>query len=413
MSATMPPLKVAHVARRFTFDEWGGTETVVWNTVLRQRALGVDAQILATAALSVPGEELRDGIRIRRFAYRYPYWPMDRKTRLVLDKKGGNPFSPGLFRALEEGGFDLIHIHSGGRIAVMCVLLAHRLGIPCVMSLHGGCAAVPPEELRKMMAPTRGRFHYGGIIDRLRGYRRDAVAECDAVICISREEEALLAHRFPGRRIVYLPNGVDCEAFREKPPISPRREWGIPESRRILLCISRIDYQKNQEILLDVTAREPETHLVLIGPVTSEWYAGKLRERAERLGVTERVTLIPGLPPGDPRLKAILHEAELFVLPSLHEPFGIVALEAWAAGVPVVAARTGGLKDFIEDGRTGLLVDPHDVDELAARCGELLRDPARRERLAAAAREEVRKYSWEAITERLLELYRELRGEGR
>ena len=73
--------------------------------------------------------------------------------------------------------------------------------------------------------------------------------------------------------------------------------------------------------------------------------------------VTERVTLIPGLPPGDPRLKAILHEAELFVLPSLHEPFGIVALEAWAAGLPVVAARTGGLKDFIEEGRTGLLFD--------------------------------------------------------
>ena len=158
--------KVAHVLRRFTFSEWGGTETVVWNTALRQRARGAEPEILTTAALAAPGEERRDGIRIRRFPYWYAYFPMTARLRLELDKKGGNPFSPELFRALRRGDFDLIHIHCGGRLAVMCALLAHRLGIPCVTSLHGGFAAVPPEEVRKMMAPTRGRFHYGGIIDR-------------------------------------------------------------------------------------------------------------------------------------------------------------------------------------------------------------------------------------------------------
>ena len=187
------PLKIAHVVRRFAFDEWGGTETVVCHTVRNQRKLGLSPEILTTAALARPGEDVRDDIRIRRFPYFYPYIPMPAASAGLLDKKGGNPFSPALFRALREDGFDLIHIHCGGRMAVMSALLAHRLKIPCVISLHGGHAAVPPEEIRQMMAPVRGKFHYGGILDRLLRLRRDAVAEADAVICISREEENLLA----------------------------------------------------------------------------------------------------------------------------------------------------------------------------------------------------------------------------
>ena len=409
MDETRQDIRVAHVVRRFVFEEWGGTETVVWNTVLRQRARGVEPEILATSALSVPGEETREGVRIRRFAYKYPYFPMPDKTRLVLDKKGGNPFCGELITCLKSISYDLIHIHCAGRLAVQCVLLARRLGIPSVISLHGGHAAVPPEELRQMMAPVRGKFHYGGVIDRLCGLRRDALAEASAVICISREEETRLKERYPGRRIVYLPNGVDVASFEKKPPCSPRAEWGIPPERRLMLCISRIDYQKNQLALLEPLARLPETHLLLVGPVTSPWYYDRLLARAKELGCADRLTVIPGLPPGDPRLKAILHEADLFALPSLHEPFGIVALEAWAAGLPVIAARTGGLKDFIVHGRNGLLFDPTDTESLVQAVERLLGDAALHDSLAAAAREDVRAYSWESLADRLLALYRELK----
>ncbi|MBQ7208819.1 MAG: glycosyltransferase family 4 protein [Lentisphaeria bacterium] len=402
------PLRIAHVVRRFTFDEWGGTETVVWNTALNQLKLGMTPEILATSALSRPGEEIREEIRIRRFPCFYPYFPMPRETARLLDKKGGNPFVPALFRTLRRERFDLIHIHCGGRMAVMSALLAHRLRVPCVISLHGGHAAVPPEELRQMMAPTRHKFHYGGIFDRLLGYRRDAVAEADAVICISREEERRLAASYPGRRIVYLPNGVNVEDFRRKPDCSPREEWHIPSDRRLVLCVSRIDYQKNQQILLELPRHDPGCHLLLIGPVTAPWYHRQLLERAKEQGIADRVTVIPGLEPGDPRLKAVLHEADVFVLPSLHEPFGIVALESWAAGLPVVAARTGGLKDFIVPERNGLLFDPEDPAALVACCDRLFRDPELGRRLAENALSDVRAFSWEALTGRLLALYGEL-----
>ena len=407
MSAT-PPLKIAHVLRRFVFSEWGGTETVVWNTALMQKARGSEPEILCTSALSAPGEEVRDGVRIRRFRYWYPYFPLDAETCLELDKKGGNPFVPSLFRALREGRFDVVHIHCGGRMAVQCALTARRLGIPCVASLHGGFAAVPPEELRKMMAVTRGRFNYGGIIDRLRGYRRSVVEEADAVVCISHEEEARLKGQFPSRRIVYLPNGVDSGAFAEKPPCSPRREWGIPADRRLVLCISRIDYQKNQKLLLELPAHDSCCHLLLVGPVTAPWYHDELMKRAAELGVSDRLTVVPGLSPDDARLKAILHEAELFALPSLHEPFGIVALEAWAAGLPVMAAAVGGLKDFMVSGRNGMLFDPSDASSLLDAYDRLSGDDGLRRRLAENARKDVEAYSWPALTGRLQSLYGEL-----
>lgn len=411
MSEAGSPLKIAHVVRRFAFDEWGGTETVVWNTVLNQKKLGLTPIIFATSALALPGEELRDQIRIRRFPYRYPYFPMNRETARLLDKKGGNPFTPSLFRSIRKEKCDLIHIHCGGRMAVMSALLARKMNIPCVISLHGGHSAVPPEELRQMMEPVRHKFHYGGIIDRIMKLRRDPAKEADAVICISREEQKLLTERYPGHRIVYLPNGVDCEKFRVKPDRSPRREWGIPSGRRLVLCISRIDYQKNQLILLELLRCDPNCHVLLIGPVTAPWYHTKIMERAAELRVSDRLTVIPGLSPEDPNLKAILHEADFFILPSVHEPFGIVALEAWSAGLPVIAARTGGLRDFISDGRNGLLFDPAEPESLNDCYERLSGDPELAKTLAGNALADVRSYSWESLTAQLLELYGELRDE--
>ena len=251
-------------------------------------------------------------------------------------------------------------------------------------------------------------FHYGGIIDRLAGYRRNSVAESDAVICISRTEEKLLKEQYPGHRIVYLPNGVNCDDFAQKPSSAPQAEWRIPANRRLILCLSRIDYQKNQKILLELLCKDPDSHLLLLGPVTSPWYCEEVKKRAKELGVADRLTIIPGLPPGDPRLKAIMHEADVFVLPSLHEPFGIVALEAWATGIPVLASRVGGLADFITQDRNGLFFDPEDPASLVRAYERLIRDPALRANLVAAAREDVRAYGWPALTDRLLTLYGEL-----
>ena len=401
-------LKVAHVVRRFAFHEWGGTENVVWNTVLYQRRRGINAEILATAALSKPGEEIHQGIQIRRFRHWYPYFPMTKQIREILDKKGGSPYVPALFRMLRKEPYDLIHIHCGGRMAQISASLARRRDIPCVITLHGGSADVPKSEIRRMMKPVKGKFHYGGVIDRMLKKRCDPLAAADAVICLNRNEEAILKAKYPGRRIIHLPNGVDDSGFRVKPGYSVRREWRIPAGCSLIVCTARIDHQKNQLILLRLLADEPQSHLILIGPVTSAHYYREITAEAERLKVSGRLTVIPGLPPGDPRLKAVLHEADIFILPSVHEPFGIAVLEAMAAGIPVIASNAGGLRDLIVNERNGLLFASGDYDGLRNAYRQLNGDLLLREKLIRQATLDVRKYSWDSLMERLMLLYREL-----
>ena len=98
-------MKIAHIVRRFTFNEWGGTESVVWNIALQQQAQGLQPEIICTAALDKVGEEVINGITIKRFPYFYPYFPMPEKDKLALDKKGGNPLTPELLRYLRNKNF--------------------------------------------------------------------------------------------------------------------------------------------------------------------------------------------------------------------------------------------------------------------------------------------------------------------
>lgn len=406
-------LKVAHIVRRFVFEEWGGTETVVWNTALHQLQQGLQPEILATAALGQPGTETRDGIVIRRFPYHYPYLPLPPHDRLALDKKGGNPYAPQLWRHLAENHYDICHCHCAGRLATFSAAIAHHHRIPCLISIHGGAADVPKQELELMLKPVRHKFHYGGLIDRILRLSGDPIARMDAVICISHTEQQRLQQRFPNKTIRYLPNGISAKRFRQPDSISLRQTLHIPADRRLIVCISRIDYQKNQRALVRLLQQTADTHLLLIGPITAPWYADAIRADVDDAHLQQRFTLVPGLPHDDPLLPAALHDADTFILPSLHEPFGIVALEAWAAGTPVIAANVGGLRDIIRDGHNGLLFDPTQPDSLLNAWNRLHRndDHGRqlRQRLVAQATQDVAAYEWPALVRQLTQLYHDLR----
>ncbi len=405
-------MKTAQVIRRFSFDEWGGTENVVYNSsnMLLQNNIG--AEILATAALSKVAAERCGDLTVRRFPYFYPYFPMTAARRAVLDKKGGNPISFGLADAVARGNFDLIHLHTGGRIGQMLAKVAAKQKIPYVMSFHGGCLDIPKAEIDEMLRPIRHTLRYGGILDRLFGWRHDLIAGSAGVICVGENEYHLLTKRYPGKRVLFLPNGVDVKKFDTKSASSLRNELNIPVDRRIMLCVSRIDYQKNQLLavraLAELLKQQKSYHLVLIGPVTSVDYKGRIDAEVARLGLADRVSIICGLDPADPRLIGAYQQADVFVLPSRHEPFGIVVLEAWSAKLPVVASDVGGLGRLVRDGETGLKFADDDLGGLV-KAVIALEDPVPAERLRAAAYlETTQKYSWEHIGCRLAEFYREI-----
>ena len=387
------PLKIAHVVRRYSPAEWGGTETVVMHTVEEQRALGHDPRVFCTAALQPPDARSTEDVAF--FPYFYPYFPMPAADRLKLDKKGGSPYAPKLFKAVAAFRPDVIHIHAGGRLACAAVKLAKRLGVPSVISLHGGAAAVPASELEEMLKPLKGKFPYGAILDRLFGLRFDPLAKVDVIICISHEEERRLKEKYPGRNVQYLPNGVDGGKVRAA---------ARPGSN--ILCVSRIDYQKNQLALVELLAARPGCRLTLVGPITARWYADKIAARAKELGVGDRLTLVPGLPPGSAELEAAFASANVFVLPSVHEPFGIVALEAMARGIPLIASNVGGLPDFVKDGENGLLFDPSDPANLVRAFDRLVALPPERiEAMVSAARATADQFTWRSVIDRLMRLY--------
>ena len=204
-------MRIAHVLRRLSFADWGGTEQVVWNIAKAQIAAGHEIRIFATSALSKPGTEIVDGIEIVRFKPLYPWWPMSGRLKAVLDLKGGNPFVPGLGRALREWKPDVIHCHAMARIAELCLRVAAKIGAKSVISLHGGGANVPEVEAKSLKAPTRGLFPWGKLLDYAMGWTRRIPEDFGGIVCVGEDEYRKYSLVHP--HAMFLPNGVDYARF--------------------------------------------------------------------------------------------------------------------------------------------------------------------------------------------------------
>ena len=411
-------MQIANLLRRMSFQEWGGTETVVFNTARELLRDGHGARIFCTSALDRTGDEEVSGIRISRFGYSYPYFPLSKMRRRMLDKKGGNPFSPTLIRALETEKADVIHCHTMGHLAVQACRTARRARIPFVMSLHGGALNVPEGEIREMCRPLEHSLNYGRLLDLVRFENFDPMSRADGIVCVGSDEYRRVAAKFPEKNVIYLPNGVDPERFRTAPDPGFRRRYGIGREKFVVLCVSRIDYQKNQMQLLKMMkwlrGEMPDLHLLLVGPITATDYFARMKAYIAENALEECVTIIPGFQPSSPELVAAYRCADLFVLPSRHEPFGIVVLEAWSAGLPVVAARVGGLEHLVRDGENGLAFDSADLNELIEKCRSARADRELRGRICEGAERDLEEnYRWPRIVARLEAFYEELCNEKR
>ena len=252
-----------------------------------------------------------------------------------------------------------------------------------------------------MLKPLENKFSYGGIIDRILSLRTAPEKRADVLLALSREEVEKLQKVYPGKRVELFPNGI---LHRELPDDADfRKKYHICEDKKIILCISRIDYQKNQKILLEIIKKYADTHLLLIGPVTAQWYLEELENEAVKQDIKERMTVIPGLPPDSTDLLAAMKAAHCFILPSRHEPFGIAALEALDADVPLIAAKVGGLRDFLADEENALLFEDNDTVSLLDAYNKL---DSFRQKIISGGRETARQYNWKSIAEKLTDIYR-------
>ena len=403
-------MKIANIIRRFVFDEWGGTESAVWNLTKKFAEQGSSAEILATKALCDCKFECKEGVDISRFDYFYPNLFLDSKRIYTLDKKGGNPFSLGLYKHICKGGFDVVHSHNLGRIAKMAHRASHKIGVPCVLSFHGGFLDVPKSETDLMLSPLKNRIGYGKLIEKFFGMPSDVVAEADGIICVGKNEFEKMRLQYPRKKVAHIPNGVDFEKFSKETRSDFRKQYGISKDRKLILCVSRIDMQKNQIALLhllqSLISKGENVHLALVGFITNDDYFNEIKSLASEMGLSERLTLCGGLPPDSDILLSAYKSADVFALASIHEPFGIVALEAWAAGVPVIASNVGGLGHLVENGKTGFLFEPNDISQMVDAYFSSQKNRAEITQNASIICRE--KYSWQAVAKQTLDFYKEL-----
>jgi D-inositol-3-phosphate glycosyltransferase len=368
--------------------------------------LGVEVEIFtrATASDLPPSVSLVPGVLVRHVTA----GPFE---GLVKDDLPAQlcAFTAGVLRAeaqREPGWYDVIHSHYwlSGQVGW---LARERWGVPLVHSAHT-LAKVKNARLAAGDRPEPWSRVIG---------EEQVVAEADRLVASTRAEAAQLVelyHADPGQ-VEVIPPGVDLERFRPDSASTARTRLGIPPDALVLLFVGRIQPLKAPDILLRAAARlaveQPGLRerlvVCVVGAPSGTGLAEPegLRKLTGELGIGELVRFLPPMPAAE--LAGVYAAADLTVVPSYNESFGLVALESQACGTPVLAAAVGGLPTAVADGVSGVLVDGHDPAEYAAAIGRLVGRPADLELLAAGCRSHAERFSWRCTAERLIDTYRD------
>lgn len=300
--------------------------------------------------------------------------------------------------------YDLIHSHYwlSGRVASM---LASRLGIPFVHTFH-----------------TLGRVKNDGRIPaevlepdgRLIGEAR-VISEADAIVASTAVERDWLVDLYAAHpeRIRLIPPGVDHDLFEPGDQSEAKRGLGF-EGKRVLLFVGRLQPLKSADTAIRTLGHLVEwgrmdsgdARLVVVGGPSGN--SGnveeqRLRTLARDLGIAESVRFVPARPQGE--LPMYYRAADVCLVPSYTESFGLVALEAQACGIPVVGSAVGGLRTIVKHGQTGFLVEPAASEAFAERAWRILSDPSLALAMGRLAVCSSADYSWDRCAAELYDLY--------
>lgn len=285
------------------------------------------------------------------------------------------------------------------------VKIAERAALSVdLIHCHDWMTAIAGSKLRSLTGkPLVYNIHLPQAFTGYKILEKLGLVNADLVLVNSRAiEQELNAYELPLPRVEVVANGVDLETFQ------PGADW--PADEGYVLFVGRLVAQKGVTFLLEalsvVLQRCPETRLIVVGDGELDLF---LKRITRYLGIPHRVTFLDWTT--GPDLVALYQRAKFVVVPSLYEPFGIVALEAMACGRPVIASRTGGLAEIVNDGVNGFLVEVGNYLQLAQRMVNLIKDQERREAMGEAARRRAAEFSWDRVADQTLALYNDLAGQ--
>jgi glycogen(starch) synthase len=360
---------------------------------------GTEVHVLTRGGGRLPVEEERHGVVVHRV--REPQFPKDPSAFVRWVESMNADMGELADELLERLHVDLVHSHDW-LVAGAAEAAARRSGRPWVSTVH---------------ATEWGR-HQGWVQNHPQSHihaaERHMVRRADRVITCSRYMRSHVARVFgvAPSRITVIPNGIDP---RDLEPVAPdlvglRRRFAEPDQLLVLL-VGRLVYEKGFHLALDalapITRSLGDVRFVVAGTGTAE---AELKRQARSLGLTPHGTFLGWI--GDDMLHSLYRVADMCIVPSIYEPFGLVALEAMASGCLCVVADTGGLREVVPgDGTVGLRFPSRDSAALRDILEQVLTDDRTRTQLVAEAREHVLRFGWPEAARSTSALYGELIGE--
>ena len=395
-----PIVRICHLSWEFPPVVYGGLGRHVYAIAREQARAGHEVVVLSHVGIDVddgraaPIDEVIEGVRVIRVVRDAPFVPFEPDT--LLGWVGG------LASAMTRRGLSLgrewtpevVHAHDW-LTAHAASTIVDALGVPWVHTVH---------------ATEAGR-HQGWLPNALsrsiHSIEHWAAHAADRLLVCSRHMRWEVQRLFDMSDARVVPNGVDASVGLMDASLRDgfRREFPGP----LLVHTGRLEWEKGAHTLIEALPRirraVPDVRCVIAGRGSQ---ADSLRQLAKRKRVASRVHLTGWLP--EPNLRALVAAADIAVVPSIYEPFGIVALEAASLGTPVVAARSGGLVEFLDEDRHGWGFEAGDVAGLAEASIACLSDPQDSAARAASARRHVlAHHGWAAIAELTAAEYRATR----
>ena len=382
----------------------GGLNVYVVELAERLTALGTEVEVFTRATTSElpPVVELSDGVLVRHVSAG-PYEGLskdDLPAQLCA-------FTAGVMRAealREPGWYDLVHSHYwlSGQVGW---LAAERWDVPLVHTMHTMARvknlALAEGDAPEPQARVIGETQVVEAADRLVA---NTTAEARALVGLYGADPA---------RVATVAPGVDLDTFRPGDQAAARAALGLPRGAVVLLFVGRIQPLKAPDVLLraaarlvsaDPSLRERLVVAVVGGPSgTGLVEPESLHKLGAGLGIADLVRF--QRPVEQRRLADWYRAADITVVPSYSESFGLVALESQACGTPVVAAAVGGLTTAVADEVSGILVPGHDPDDYARALARLVGHPARHAALAAGAARHASRFGWDSTAAAMLGVY--------
>jgi glycosyltransferase involved in cell wall biosynthesis len=362
----------------------GGIAAHVHDLALALGQLNLDVKVITCDFPGAKDYEEIDGISVHRIdSYKYP--TSNFASWVYMMNLNMQEYAIHLIREeIEKGKTCVLHSHDW-LVAKVAIGLKHLFRIPLLATIHStehGRRKGIHSEYQRMIHQTELWL----------------ASEAWRVICCSAymaEQVSRLFH-VPFTRIDTIPNGVNAVQYATVPPSPTFKLQYADRNEKLVLYVGRLVYEKGVSVLVDavnLVQQKLNAKFVIVG---DGYMRDRLVDQARRVGAMNKMFFTGFL--DEASVKKLYRVADVFVIPSLYEPFGIVALEGMASGVPLVASGVGGLAEIITHDETGVLVYPDNPESLAWGINRVLTDPGYAQWLRENALEHVTTaYNWDAI----------------